>query len=193
MARRKSAAQKEREYRYAQAAENYRRRTDIPQRAYSGRQPRKEYAYRPLFFRTGTNLDGVPALKLRASELAVTRIGQARLNISDADANLNIAISPPTAFEPSMIRIVANRSGDPTSVVAYGGTGRPYRKYAADSSRTAKAHANAPICVSFTDQTPTLQELMLSIRAVISDKATILGANGGSISYSIESLREIEF
>lgn len=193
MARRMSAAQKEREYKYAQAAENYRRRTDIPQKAYSGRQPRKDYAYRPVFYRTGANLDAVPALRLRASELAVTRIGQARLNISDADANLNAAIDPPTEFEPSMIRVTVNRTGDPVPVVAYGGTGRPYRKYSTDSTRTAKAHANAPICVSFTDTTPTLQELMLAIRAVISDKATIVGANGGSISYSLESLREIEF
>lgn len=193
MARRKSAAQKEREYKYAQAAENYRRRTDIPQRPYSGRQPRKDYAYRPVFYRTGNNLDAVPLLKLPCSELAVTKFGQARLNLVSDDANLNAALEAPTEFEPSMMRATTNRGGNPTNVVAYGGTGRPYRKYAADSTTTAKAHANAPVCVTNTDTTPTLQELILVIKSIISDKAIILGANGGSISYSLESLREVEF
>ena len=193
MARRKSAAQKEREYKYAQAAENYRRRTDIPQKPYSGRIPKDFYAYRPVFYRTGTNLDAVPIIKLRCSVPAVTKFTEARLNINNTDTNLEAAIEAPTAFEPSMMRASVNRSGNPTSVVAYGGTGRPYRKYTADSTATARAHFNAPICVTFADTTPTLQELMLAIRAVIADKVTILGANGGSISYSLESLREVEF
>lgn len=193
MARRKTAAQKEKEYRYAQAAEAYRRRTDIPQKPYSGRQPRKDYAYRPLLYRTGANLDTVPTIKLRCSELAVNKIGRARLNLAEDDASLQAAIVAPTAFEPSMIRVTVNRSGSPTDKVAYGGTGRPYRKYSIDSTGTAKAHSNAPVCVTFTDTTPTLQELMLTIRAIIADKAVIVGANGGSISYSLESLREVEF
>ena len=193
MARRMSAAQKEREYRYAQAAENYRRRTDIPQKPYSGRQPRKEYAYRPVFYRTGANLDAVPLIKLRCSELAVNKLTAARLNISDADALLETAIEAPTAFEPSMIRMTINRAGNPVDKVAYGGTGRPYRKYAVDSTAAVKAHANAPVCGASADTTPTLNELMLVIRTIMADKAVIVGASGGSISYSLESLREVEF
>lgn len=193
MARRMSAAQKEREYRYAQAAENYRRRTDIPQKPYSGRQPRKDYAYRPVFYRTGAGLDAVPLLRLRCSELAVNKLTSARLNLSDSDTVLQTAIDPPVAFEPSMMRVVTNRAGNPVDKVAYGGTGRPYRKYAADSTAASKSHANAPVCGVSTDTTPTLNELMLVIRSIMADKAIIVGASGGSISYSLESLREVEF
>ena len=193
MARRKSAAQKEREYRYAQAAEEYRRRADIPQRPYSGRQPRKAYAYRPVFYRTGANLDQVPRIKLRCSELAVTKIGRARLNLAEEDDILQTAIEAPTAFEPSMIRASINRAGAPVDKRAHGNTGRPYRKYTIDSTAAAKANSNAPVCVASADTTPTLQELMLVIRTIIADKNVIVGANGGSISYAIESLREVEF
>lgn len=193
MARRKTAAQKEREYKYAQAAENYRRRTDLPRKAYSGRQPRKDYAYKPLYYRTGSTLDQVPLIRLTCSELAVDKFTATRLNISASDTNLDVAIAPPTAFEPSMMRASVNRSGNPVDRTAHGGTGRPYRKYTIDSTAASKAHANAPVCVSIADTTPTLQELMLVIRSIVADKVTILGAGGGSISYSLETLREIEF
>lgn len=123
MTRRRSLAQQERELEYAKARETYQRRTDIPQKDYSGRRPIETYAYRSIFLRVGAAMRDSTLVKVPASELAITKIGLARLNISQVDTNLAAAIDSPQGFLPSIIRASSNRAGDPVPVTAYGGTG----------------------------------------------------------------------
>lgn len=193
MARRQSIAVQERELEYAKAREAYQRRTDVPQAAYSGKRPLELYAYRPVFLRTGLNLTVAPLLKIKASELAVTKIGVTDLNINKSDTNIRAAIEPPQSFQPSIIRASSNRGGDPVPVTAYGGTGRKYRKYTIDSTKLIKGTASAPVCVDITQTSPTLNQLVAVINNILAKKNTIVGVNSGSLSYALESLREVEF